>query len=89
MSKRIGIGIIGCGMISKSHVRGYLELPERARILAVCDVVEENAKERAAMVISEAEERSHKLAEEAKKAETAEEKGRLEERSKLLAEYAK
>jgi len=89
MSKRVGIGIIGCGMISRSHVRGYLDLPEKARILAVCDVVEEKAKERAAMVISEAEDRSRRLAEEAGKAETAEERERLKERSRLLAEYAK
>lgn len=46
MEKEIGIGIIGAGTISNFHARGYLK-DERARIVAVCDVVEEKAIEKA------------------------------------------
>ncbi len=89
MAKRIGIGIIGCGMISASHIRGYLELPERAQILAVCDTVEESAKRRAENVISESKARAQQAAEEAEKAETAEAKEKLAAKRALLLEYSR
>ena len=44
MSKRIKIGIIGCGMVSGSHVNGYLDHPQHAEIVAVCDTVDANVK---------------------------------------------
>jgi predicted dehydrogenase len=89
MAKKVGIGIVGCGMISASHVRGYLELPERAQILAVCDVVEGNAKRRAASIVSGCEKRAKELGEQAKKAETAEEKKKLKAQQALLLKYGK
>ncbi|MFQ6040700.1 MAG: Gfo/Idh/MocA family protein [Candidatus Poribacteria bacterium] len=89
MGKKIGIGIIGCGMISASHVRGYLDLPERAQILAVCDTIEENVKNRAAGIISECKRRAQQVAEEIKKAESAEEKEKLTAKQALLLEYSK
>ena len=55
MSKRIKIGLIGCGMISGSHVNGYLAHPQHAEIVAVCDTVDANAKRRHAEVLSGAE----------------------------------
>jgi predicted dehydrogenase len=58
MAERIGIGIIGCGTISRSHIDGYLALPERAEILAVCDVVEANAQRRANEIIEGAAKRA-------------------------------
>jgi predicted dehydrogenase len=35
--KRIGVGLIGLGMISRAHIRGYQEAEEDARVVAVCD----------------------------------------------------
>ena len=52
MSKRIRIGLIGCGMIAGSHVNGYLAHPQHAEIVAVCDTVDANAQRRAAEVLS-------------------------------------
>jgi len=46
MSK-IGIGVIGCGVIADLTVCGYLE-DERAEIVAVCDSNKEKAEEKAA-----------------------------------------
>jgi predicted dehydrogenase len=45
----IKIGLIGCGGIADQHVRGYLKV-EDAQVTAVCDVVEENARQKAEMV---------------------------------------
>src|SRR5579859_373361 len=42
----IKIGLIGCGGIAEWHVKGYLKVAEDAQITAVCDVVEENARQR-------------------------------------------
>ncbi len=35
------IGMIGCGSISRVHVEGFLAIPERAKITAVCDILPE------------------------------------------------
>jgi predicted dehydrogenase len=43
----IQVGIIGCGGISKPHVRGYLRVPDQARVAAVADIVPQQAEERA------------------------------------------
>jgi len=37
VTKRIEVGIIGCGFVSTAHAAGYLE-DERTEIVAVCDV---------------------------------------------------
>ncbi|MBO0790161.1 MAG: Gfo/Idh/MocA family oxidoreductase [Ktedonobacteraceae bacterium] len=42
----IKIGLIGCGGIAEWHIKGYLKL-EDVQVTAVCDVVEENARQRA------------------------------------------
>ncbi len=78
MSKRIKIGLIGCGMIAGSHVNGYLNHPQQAEIVAVCDTVDANAKRRAADVLSGAATRAAAATEAAEKADTAEERSRLE-----------
>jgi predicted dehydrogenase len=46
--KQIGVALIGLGNMGRAHERGYLEAPERARIVAACDVRSEVATERAA-----------------------------------------
>lgn len=46
----IKIGLIGCGGIADPHVRGYLKIADQARVTAVADVVEENARQRAQQV---------------------------------------
>ena len=46
MENKIGAGIIGAGAISNFHANGYLK-DKRVRIVAVCDVIEEKAKEKA------------------------------------------
>jgi predicted dehydrogenase len=44
----LGIGIIGAGGISRSHVAGYRALDDRARIVAVADIDRERARAAAA-----------------------------------------
>jgi predicted dehydrogenase len=43
--KKLQVGIIGTGVISSLHAEGYLA-SDKAEIAAVCDVVEEKAKDR-------------------------------------------
>ena len=47
MGKEIRIGIIGVGMIGKSHINTYQKVPD-AKIVAVCDVNKEEARKVAA-----------------------------------------
>ena len=54
MSSRLKIGIIGCRMISASHIRGYLYLPEKVEIVALCDVVPDSAERRLNNFVEEA-----------------------------------
>ena len=88
MSKRIKIGLIGCGMISGSHVNGYLAHPQHAEIVAVCDTVDANAKRRHAEVLSGAEARAKSATADAEKAETAEAREQLKANAALWTEYA-
>ena len=88
MSKRIKIGIIGCGMISGSHVNGYLAHPQHAEIVAVCDTVDANVKRRHAEVLSGAASRSETAKTDAEKAETAEAREQLKANAALWSEYA-
>ncbi len=88
MSKRIKIGIIGCGMIAGSHVNGYLAHPQHAEIVAVCDTVEANVKRRHAEVLSGAASRAQSATAEAEKADTAEAREQLKADAALWAEYA-
>ena len=87
MSKRIKVGIIGCGMVSGSHVNGYLDHPQHAEIVAVCDTVEANVKRRHAEVLSGAASRAETAAEEAQKADTAETREQLKADAALWSEY--
>ena len=43
----ISIGLIGCGNISRAHLRGYLAIPDEALCTAVADVDLDTAAERA------------------------------------------
>jgi predicted dehydrogenase len=43
----VSIGLIGCGNISRAHLRGYLAIPDQARVTAVADVALDIAAERA------------------------------------------
>lgn len=43
----IKVGLIGCGGITAPHIRGYLRIPEQAKVTAVSDVVAANAEKRA------------------------------------------
>ena len=88
MAKRIKIGIIGCGMISGSHVNGYLAHPQQAEIVAVCDTVDANVKRRHAEVLSGAASRAETAKTDAEKAETAEAREQLKANAVLWAEYA-
>jgi len=35
-TKQMGVGILGCGFIARAHIRGYMQFPEEARIVALC-----------------------------------------------------
>ena len=89
MSKRIKIGIIGCGMIAGSHVNGYLNHPQHAEIIAVCDTVEANVKRRHAEVLSGAAARAETAKADAEKADTAEAREQLNADAALWSAYAK
>lgn len=43
----VGIGLIGAGGITAGHIRGYNAIPDQAKVVAIADVVEENARRRA------------------------------------------
>ena len=53
MGDKVGIGVIGCGVIARAHIRRYLNSP-KAKIVAVCDIVEEKAVEAAELAKAEA-----------------------------------
>lgn len=38
------IAIVGIGNISSAHINGLLEFPERAKIVALCDIYPEKAE---------------------------------------------
>jgi UDP-N-acetyl-2-amino-2-deoxyglucuronate dehydrogenase len=42
--KRIGVGIVGAGLIAPIHAAGFDEAAEMSRVVAVCDVEEERAR---------------------------------------------
>jgi predicted dehydrogenase len=46
----IKIGLIGCGSIAEKHVEGYLKITDQATVVAVSDVVAENAEARSRQV---------------------------------------
>ena len=47
--QKLGVGIIGLGGIAFAHEAGYFEMGEVCRIVAMCDIREEEAVSRAAM----------------------------------------
>lgn len=47
MNEKIRVGLVGCGAISGSHLDAYRRLADRFEVVAVCDVVEEKARQRA------------------------------------------
>src|SRR5436305_1717222 len=46
--EKLGVGVIGCGGISSSHLAAYRELAGECEVIAVCDPREEAARARAA-----------------------------------------
>jgi UDP-N-acetyl-2-amino-2-deoxyglucuronate dehydrogenase len=48
--KKIGVGIIGCGAVSKAHINAYLELDNECEIKAIADINLENAVKIAALI---------------------------------------
>lgn len=48
MSKQYRVCIIGCGVIAPNHIKALME-NEQTELVAVCDVIEERARARAAM----------------------------------------
>ena len=89
MSKRIKVGLIGCGMIAGSHVNGYLAHPQQAQIVAVCDTVDANAQRRAAETLSGAEGRANSAKQEAEKADSTEAREQFNENAACWEQYAK
>ena len=47
MSEPFKIGLIGTGGISRAHLPVYEQFPEKVKLTAVCDIIEEAAQERA------------------------------------------
>ena len=44
MMKKLKLGLVGCGKMMATHVQGVQKV-ENVEIVAVCDIIEENAKE--------------------------------------------
>lgn len=44
----VRVAIVGTGNISRAHIEGYLQFPERCQIAALVDIVPEKAREKAA-----------------------------------------
>ena len=42
----LNVAIVGTGNISAFHIKGYLEFPERCRIVALVDIYPEKAKKK-------------------------------------------
>ena len=45
MSEKMNFAIIGCGRISPKHVEGIINNQEKARLVAVCDLVEDKTED--------------------------------------------
>jgi len=86
MRKRIRVGIIGCGAISDSHIKGYLSFPERAQIVATCDIIKERAQSKAEKVMSEYTKRGHQVTD---KKGIPEKREATRVRQDLFLEYSK
>ncbi len=50
---QFGVAIIGCGIISNSHVKAYQAFPDQCKIKAVCDLVPEKASKLASSIGSD------------------------------------
>jgi predicted dehydrogenase len=50
LERKLGIGIIGCGIISAAHIKGYLALGADCEIKAVADVAFDKARQTAASI---------------------------------------
>jgi len=61
MSTKIRFGIIGCGRISYKHVEALAELNKDAEIIAVCDIVQEKAEEKANEYVNYLEQKGIKI----------------------------
>ena len=44
MMKKLRLGLVGCGRMMGSHVKGVQHV-ENVEIVAVCDIIEQNAKD--------------------------------------------
>jgi UDP-N-acetyl-2-amino-2-deoxyglucuronate dehydrogenase len=45
--KKLGVGLVGLGFASNPHEAGFSEMPDACQIVAVCDIKEDVAKDRA------------------------------------------
>mgnify|MGYP001192679654 FL=1 len=50
---KIRLGLIGCGGMAKSHLRGLLETSNEISVTSTCDIIPERAKEAAEIVGAE------------------------------------
>jgi predicted dehydrogenase len=46
-TRKVGIGMVGLGGVSYMHEAGYQEIPDRAKVVAVCDINRSEAEGRA------------------------------------------
>jgi len=47
MMHQVRVGIVGCGQMTQSHIKGILEIDNRVTVCAVCDIDMERAKKAA------------------------------------------
>ena len=45
MSRKLNLAIIGCGRISRSHIKAIIKEKERCNLIAICDKSSKNMKE--------------------------------------------
>ena len=46
MAESVGIAVVGCGRIAHKHVDAAAHMAPQAKLVAVCDIVEERAQEK-------------------------------------------
>ena len=46
MAEHVGIALVGCGRIAHKHVDAVAHMAPQAKLMAVCDIVEERAREK-------------------------------------------
>jgi predicted dehydrogenase len=85
---RIGVGILGCGFIARAHLRGYLQFPSEARIVALCSRSESSITSTLDFIRSHAVEQAAKLGDSIAQGQSPQRLAEMKEQQARLLETA-